>query len=305
MTADVAFWVDLLNPTAEEIARVSEECGLQVPTREALQEIEASSRLRCDGHALYLSMPLAVHDDAAGLQPVPLGFILTPKMLVTIRYSELKALSQVKRRFESEPPQDSNAVFAALIEAIVDIGADMLETLGGGLAQMSAKIFRSQESLRVHDKRFARTLRANLRAVGTLGDDLSHLRETLLGLQRIVGFVAERAVGGLPADIATRLRTAAQDLASLVDFEGHLTNKTQFLLDAILGFISTEQNDIFKLLTIVSVAGIPPTLIASMYGMNFHFMPELAWRWGYPMAVSVIALSALLPMLWFKRRGWW
>jgi magnesium transporter len=298
-------WVDLLDPTPEDIARVSRECGLTIPTRAALQEIEASSRLRCDGHALYLSMPVAVHEGEPGLRPVPLGFILSPKVLVTIRYGELKALAEVKRRFEAEPPQDSNAAFATVIEAMVDIAADMLESMSGSLAQMSAKIFRTEDSQKSNDKRFAKTLRANLRSVGTTGDDLSHLRETLLGLQRIVGFVSERAIDGLQPPIATRLRTASQDLVSLVDFEAHLTNKTQFLLDAILGFISTEQNDIFKLLTIVSVAGIPPTLIASMYGMNFHFMPELQWHFGYPYAVALIVGSALLPMLWFKRRGWW
>jgi len=91
----------------------------------------------------------------------------------------------------------------------------------------------------------------------------------------------------------------------LVDFEAHLSSKSQFLLDAILGFINTEQNDIFRVLTIVSVIGIPPTLIASMYGMNFHDMPELRWRWGYPYGLTLIALSALAPILWFKRRGWW
>jgi magnesium transporter len=102
-----------------------------------------------------------------------------------------------------------------------------------------------------------------------------------------------------------RLSTAQQDLASLVDFEVHLSSKSQFLLDAILGFINTEQNEIFKVLTIVSVVGIPPTLIASMYGMNFHDMPELTWRWGYPYGLTLIALSILVPIVWFKRRGWW
>ena len=106
-------------------------------------------------------------------------------------------------------------------------------------------------------------------------------------------------------DEKTRLSTAQQDIVSLVDFEAHLSGKTQFLLDAILGFINTEQNEIFRVLTIASVVGIPPTLVAGMYGMNFHDMPELGWRWGYPYGLALIALSTLLPILWFKRRGWW
>ena len=141
--------------------------------------------------------------------------------------------------------------------------------------------------------------------VGTAGDQLSRIRESLLGLQRIVGFVSEMPAAWLLPELKTHLKTAQQDLASLVDFEAHLSGKTQFLLDAILGFINTEQNEIFKVLTIVSVVGIPPTLIASMYGMNSHNMPELEWRWGYPYGLALIALSTLLPILWFKRRGWW
>jgi magnesium transporter len=151
----------------------------------------------------------------------------------------------------------------------------------------------------------SRALRESLTEVGAAGDHLSRIRETVLGLQRVIAYVAKAAADWLGPELKARLGTAQQDLSSLVDFEAHLSGKTQFLLDAILGFINTEQNEIFKVLTIVSVVGIPPTLIASMYGMNFHDMPELSWRWGYPYGLALIALSIVLPVLWFKRRGWW
>ena len=102
-----------------------------------------------------------------------------------------------------------------------------------------------------------------------------------------------------------RLKAVRQDIASLNDYEAHLANKVQFLLDAVLGFITISQNDIFKVLTIVSVVGIPPTLIASMYGMNFHFMPEYSWNLGYEYVLGLIAASIILPVAWFKWRGWW
>jgi len=152
--------------------------------------------------------------------------------------------------------------------------------LSSDLAAVSARSFRPKTSPRHGDKRISRGLPECLNAVGTAGDDLSHIRESILGLQRIIGFILKTATDWLLPEEKTRLSTAQQDLISLIDFEGHLSGKTQFLLDAILGFINTEQNEIFKVLTIVSVVGIPPTLIASMYGMNFHNMPELGWRWG-------------------------
>ena len=147
-------------------------------------------------------------------------------------------------------------------------------------------------------------LRRILLIVGRAGQHLSETRDTLLALQRIAPFVADSA-DWLPQDVISRLHLVERDLISLTDFEFHLANKVQFLLDAILGFINTEQNEIFKVLTIASVVGIPPTLIASMYGMNFRNMPELSWSWGYEYGLALIAISTITPILWFKSRGWW
>lgn len=299
------FWVDLLNPTSVEIAQIATESGIQVPSRESLQEIETSSRLRAEGQVLFVSMPLSLQDEAAGFAPVPLGFILSPQLLVTVRYSEVHAFAPVEAGAKTGRCVGSATVFGALIDGMVDFGADRLEKLSSDLAAVSARAFSPQAAPQRAHKRVSRTLRESLGEVGAAGDHLSRIRESLLGLQRIIGFVLKMAPDWLLPEQKTRLVTAQQDLTSLVDFEAHLSGKTQFLLDAILGFINTEQNDIFKVLTIVSVVGIPPTLIASMYGMNFHNMPELGWHWGYPYGLALIALSTLLPILWFKRRGWW
>jgi magnesium transporter len=299
------FWVDLLNPTSDEIARMVSEYGIQVPTRESLQEIETSSRLRAHLQTLYLSMPLALADEAAGFAPVPLGFILSPQLLVTIRYSEVHAFTQVEATAGTAPNTGSAGVFCALIDGMVDYGADRLEMLSSDLATVSARAFGPQVRSKPRDRRMSGALREYLKALGTAGDHLSRCRESMLGLQRITGFVLNMSGDWLLAEEKVRLTTAQQDLTSLVDFELHLSGKVQFLLDAVLGFINTEQNDIFKVLTIVSVVGIPPTLIASMYGMNFHNMPELSWHWGYPYGLALIVLSTLLPIAWFKRRGWW
>jgi magnesium transporter len=307
VTCAKAVWVDLLDPTAEEIARVAAECGIHVPSRESLQEIESSSRIRVEGDVLYLSMPLSIQDDSPALAPLPLGFILAPHQLTTVRYSEVHAFANVITRVRNDPSITSTTVFASLIDSMVDFDADLLEKLSSELALVSRRAFGQHGVAPIRDKRYSHALRECVSAVGTVGERISRIRESLLGLQRIVGFVSEFSRDGvqLPPELKARLKSARQDIASLVEFELHLSGKTQFLLDAVLGFINTEQNEIFKVLTIVSVVGIPPTLIASMYGMNFHYMPELAWRWGYPYGLGLIALSTLVPIIWFKRRGWW
>jgi magnesium transporter len=299
------FWIDLLDPTAEETARVAADCGLQIPSRESLQEIEASSRLRVENNVLYVSMPLAIQDAARGLSPVPLGFILSQQQIITVRYSDVHAFADVRKQVEKGVCMNSTAVFSALIDSMVDFTADILEKLSAELTAVSARVFGRQGVPPRRDKSFSRALRDSVNAVGIAGDQLSRIRESVLGLQRIAGFVAEMTTEWHMQELKSHLTTARQDLTSLVDFESHLSGKTQFLLDAVLGFINTEQNDIFKVLTIVSVVGIPPTLIASMYGMNFHNMPELSWRWGYEYGLGLIFVSTLVPIIWFKRRGWW
>jgi len=300
-----AFWIDLLQPTPQEIARVESEHDVRIPSPEQLKEIESSSRLRTDGSTMYLSMPLVAHGEQADAAPGFIGFILSAELLVTVRYTELHTFTDVRARIEKEPKQfGSDTTFTALLEAMVDFAADFLESIGGSLGGISRRVFRSRGQPR-QVKRATRMLRETLTIVGDAGERLSQIRESLLGLQRIIGFTSQTACGWLRPEIQARLETVRRDLSSLTDFETHLSGKVQFLLDAILGFINTEQNEIFKVLTIVSVVGIPPTLIASMYGMNFHNMPELSWRWGYQYGLALIAVSTITPILWFKWRGWW
>jgi magnesium transporter len=298
-------WIDLLQPTPEERDSIAHEYGLRVPSREALQEIESSSRLRAEGRVLTLSMPLAVSEERADPLPVPLGFILSPSLLVTVRFTEMHGFADVRARLDAgDVHMDSPAVFASLIEHMVDYRADLLEGISAQVSTVSKRVF-ARHIPRARRPVLDGALREMLAAVGAAGERLSEIRESLLGLQRIVGFTCEMGHDWMPAEIRARLQTARGDLTSLSDYETHLYDKVHFLLDAILGFINTDQNDIFKVLTIVSVVGIPPTLIASMYGMNFHNMPELSWRYGYQFGLALILLSTIVPILWFKWRGWW
>ena len=280
--------------------------SVRVPSREQLDEIESSSRLQSDGKRLYLSMPVATPHDFIDAAPTPLGFVISPELLITVRYRELRSFTKASESVGKDAgPSSSTSIFATLLEAMVDVDADVLEKKARELGDLSRRVFRRSGSRAPRSPRLNRRLRDGLAELGDTGEHLSQLRESLMGLQRIIAFAADAGQPWLGQDTQARLQTVLQDLSSLADFEAHLSGKTQFLLDATLGFINTEQNDIFKVLTIVSVVGIPPTLIASMYGMNFHNMPELSWPWGYQYGLALIATSTVLPILWFKWRGWW
>jgi magnesium transporter len=301
-----ASWVDLLDPTPEERARVETDFGVRLPSRDALSEVESSSRIAEEDAVLFLSMPIVSQARALEDAPSPIGFVLSKDVLVTIRYTQLRSFDAAAAKFcKSETRVSSVDAFATLVEEMVDRSADVLEGIAAELDAVSRSVFlKTPARRRRHLMRSNDALHRTLINVGNAGERLSQIRGSLLGLQRIVRFVSEPERDWIPNKVCSRLKTAQTDLLSLTDYETHLSDKVQFLLDAVLGFINTKQNDIFTVLTIVSVVGIPPTLVASIYGMNFKNMPELDWAWGYQFGLALIVLSTILPILWFKWRGW-
>ena len=276
-----------------------------MPAEADLAEIESSSRLSSEGKTLSLSTPM-IYRSADGLSMVaPLGFVLSPEHLMTVRFADLPTFDQFAERFVGSSAQPcSVAAFLGLLEAIIDGLADILEHVGADLDAISRRVFRPERGGAPNAARTDLQLRATLRAVGGAGERVSNIRDSLLGVNRIVLYTDDTAADWIPASLRPRFKTLRQDIASLSDYDIQLTNKVQFLLDATLGFINIEQNNGIKILTVVSVVGVPPTLMASIYGMNFKVMPELAWHYGYAYGLAVIILSGVLPFLWFKRRGW-
>jgi magnesium transporter len=306
--ADVV-WIDLISPDPAEIALVEKATRLAVPSFNELSEIENSSRLRAEKGALYVNAPLIYRAESDEPVATPVGFVLTPDRLITVRFAELSSFAAVtKRKLASEAPElSSSAVFSDLMDAIVDRLADVLERISAELDILSRRLFHAGPTASSRQRRSGAeslSLRVLLRRVGRNGDLVSKIRDSLLGIARVIPFVVSLGVEWLPADVKPRLETIRQDVTSLNDYDAHLANKVQLLLDATLGMINIEQNNIIKVLAVVSVVGIPPTLVASMYGMNFKHMPELEWAWGYPYGLAVIAASAILPLLWFKWRRW-
>jgi len=300
-----ASWVDLHDPTDAEKASVEGKYGFRLPSRRELSEIESSSRISEANGVLYLSMPIVAYAGTIEQPPSPLGFVLSKDVLVTIRYTQLRSFEAVAAKFSAPGgPTDSIGAFTAIIDEMVDLMADLLEQIGTELDQISRDIFPRRSKRRRRQGVSNDALRGVLTDVGNVGERASRIRDILLGLQRIVPFVAAPGRGWIPAQTQDHLKTAQTDIVSLTDYETHLSSKVQFLLDAVLGLINTKQNDIFTVLTVVSVVGIPPTLVASIYGMNFKNMPELSWAWGYQWGLFLIVLSTIIPILWFKWRGW-
>ena len=300
-------WWDLHDPEPAEIAEVEASTGVGVPSRENLSEIERSSRLKARDGVLSMSVPIVTHADGVGPQSAPLGFVLTRKHLVTIRFAALPAFDAVAARFDgsAEQPGSSLQVFVALCDELIDRLADGLEKAATELRALSTIAFHVPEGQGRKAVRSNKLVRARLRQVGRLGDILSEKRDALLALGRAIDFACEMtAEWDDEGQTKARMSDLKQDVASLKDYEVHLSDKVQLLLDAMVGLIGIAQNDIFKILTIVSIVGIPPTLIAGIYGMNFKFMPEYDWVYGYPYGLALIAASAILPLVWFKWRGW-
>jgi magnesium transporter len=289
---EAAVWIDLLAPTRDEIARVSSITGLRVPTQEQVSEIESTSRLAFEKGSYYLSTPLVAPQPSGEYALVPAGFVLSTKHLVTVRFAPIASIEAAL----SQPAPSAESAFLKILETIIDRSADALERASSDSDEISHEAFRREPR--------KDALRETLRRVGALADRTSRIRDALLGLDRITGYVSDPSVEGAPKLNAARIKAIRADLASLSEYQSHLSGKIQFLLDATLGFINVEQNDIVKTLTIASVVGIPPVLFVGIWGMNFKFMPELSWRLGYPFALVVIVVSGVVPYLWFKRRGW-
>jgi magnesium transporter len=298
-----AAWIDLVSPDEQERQVVATATGRGVPTEAELSEIETSSRLNFEDDVFVLSMPLIARNDQA-LRGVPAGFVLSRTRLVTVRFAPHAIFDRYAERAVGGPAKNRSAIhlFAGLLEALIDRAADGLEQIRQELDVLSGRIFRRDSTYA--NKREDAMLRDTLLTLGRLGETISLIRESQVALDRIIPYVARSGIDWLPADIQARFRVMTLDVHSLTDFDTHLNEKLQFLLDATLGFINIAQNNVMKVMTIASVAGIPPVLVAGIYGMNFKNMPELNWAWGYPYGLALIFVSTLIPLAWFRLRNW-
>ncbi len=296
-------WVDLVRPTPGEDKLIEKLIGVEIPTREEMQEIEISSRLYIDHGARYMTATLMCQSDTATPRTTAVTFILANHRLVTVRYDDPKPFAIVDHKLcRSCAPQISGEmVLMELLDAVIDRCADILERCGADVDQVSHDIFEPESERHGHAKVYADILVA----IGRKGDLTSKVRESLVSIGRLVTFVAA-AVDGVKwsKEMREQLKTMQRDVTSLTDHATYLANKIQFVLDAMLGVVNLEQNNIIKLFSVMAVVMMPPTLIASIYGMNFKNMPELDHPLGYPLALLSMVLAAVLPYMFFKWKRW-
>lgn len=297
-----AIWIDLVDPDAAETAAIA-AFGVDLPSRDDMAEIETSSRLYAEGDAAFMTATLPAGADTDDPVMAPVTFALTPERLITLRHHEPKPFVTYPERAQQAPIGCGTAkgVLLGLLDDVVDRLADVLERIGRDIEALSRSVFRREPGRQ--DK--SRNFQVTLETIGRTADVLSKIRESLVSLDRVLAFlnqlnqapVADREAKAL-------IKTLSRDELSLTQHADFLSAKVTLLLDATLGLIAIEQNNIIKFFSVVAVVFLPPTLVASTYGMNFGFMPELDWRFGYPFAIGLMVVSAILPYLFFKRRGW-
>ena len=301
-------WIDAFEPTEDEISFLEKVFDVSIPTLESLEEIESSSRLATVGDVILMSLSITVAEDGGFCRRSPIGFVLTEACVLTVRFARLNSLGSLNKQLAEKGNTAAGGLGATItiLEILVDYLADLLEKTEKDLEGVSRKVFAndafSPKEQKPHQSNA--TMRVTMQTIGRSGELVSTISQSLLGLNRMVPYIISHAPYVEDAD-KKRLDVVAQDARSLNDYDQHLTDKAQFLLDTLLGLTNIEQNNVFRVLTVVSVVGIPPTFFASMWGMNFKSMPELDWPHGYTLALSVIVASAVLPAVWFKVKGWW
>ncbi len=296
-------WIDVLQPSPDEDRFVEDVLMVDIPSRAEMREIEPSNRFYQEKGAYFMTASIVYNIEAPVPSTTPVTFILAGDRLVTVRYAEPKAFPLYMQRVDKgdAPCSTGAAIMMGLIEALIHRKADLIERIQDEVDKLAQSVF----DLRGGQQSRNRRLDVLLKGTGKAGDITARAEESATSLNRLLHFLAQatRERGDDPR-IRQRIKAAQRDINSLMDHTRFLSGRISFLLDATLGIISNEQNQIIKLFSVMAVVLLPPTLVATIYGMNFHNMPELNWAYGYPVTLGVMVLSAILPYVYFRRKGW-
>lgn len=306
---DDIVWIDLDAPTREEETLMEAALSISVPTREDMKDIEPSSRLFVENGDVFMTASLVWKTESDFPDLTDIAFILTKNRLVTVRYGEprsFKLFAASLKRGSSGPSSTSVAasgtgahLLTRLLETIVDRTAEILEREASRIDALSVQVFSGGTK-----RRSPGYLENRLIDVASHHRLLSKVRESLASLSRLTTFLQSAPVIQSDEDARTLCHTVSRDIQSLSEHVTFIAGNITFLLDASLGLINVEQNAIIKIFSIASVVFLPPTLVASIYGMNFRFMPETEWAFGYPGSLLVMLVSAIVPYYFFRWKGW-
>jgi magnesium transporter len=290
-------WVDLTDPSDEERDWVSSIFGVMLPDEDEVKDIEASARYyEADNGDLHLRSDFLLEEDEDESRVVTVAFILARNMLFSLHNDDLPVFRLVRMRARSRPGSigDFKDVLLDLYSTDVEYSADALEGIYQNLEEVSRSVLQKD----ISDQDAAASLNAMARE-----EDLNgRIRRNMMDTRRAVSFMMRGRL--LSPDQFDDARQILRDIESLDGHTAFLFDKINFLMDATVGFININQNKIIKIFSVASVAFLPPTLIASIYGMNFRILPELDWSFGYPFAIVLMIASAVTPFLYFRRRGW-
>lgn len=299
-----AIWIDLVNPSAGEDTLLEQHLGISIPTREEMHDLEPSEIIYTENGARYMTARIICQSETLVPKLADVTFILTERALVTVRYDEPGAFGIFINR-AAKPGgcgPSPYSVLEGLFEAIIDRAAEVLRGVGDRIDAASRRIFDGRSA----DVEQRSAYQSIIQKIGQHEHLISNVRESMVSVERVLLFLSAnykkpKKVG---AGFSGEWRATIRDVQAIEEHATFISNKLQFMLDATLGLVSIEQNKIIKLFSVVSVALMPPTLIASIYGMNFKVMPELEWPYGYPMALGLMILFAVLPYLFFRWKRW-
>jgi len=300
-------WLDLLRPSSDEERLVETFLGIDVPTAQEIEEIEDSSRFYQKDSSTYLTVALLTRLDDGQPQSTDVRFILTPNRLISVRYVESKPFRIFSNRLlrDRAAGKSSDIMMEKMLELVVDDLADILEETALNLDRLARSVFFSSLPGKAAESDAGTVdLKQMITEIGRYGEFISEARLSVFNMNRLLIFLSQSSVEWWQPGTNARLQTLLRDIRSLNEHASFLANRVNFILDATLGLINIEQNKIIKIFSVAAVVFLPPTLVASIYGMNFRFMPELHWEFGYPVSIGIMIMAAVLPYLYFRRRGW-
>jgi magnesium transporter len=295
-------WIDALDPSAEDTAWLKAVVGVEVPTPEEMREIEPSSRLYREGLALFMTASLINRTETHEPETRATTFVVVDNLLLTIRYASPMPFNTFATRIRANPAllESAEVALVELMDAIVDRLADTLETVDANVNALSQSIFAPQKG--TDAARIDYT--SALQTIGLNAIRCTKVDESLVSLSRLLSFFDSDVRQAGQKHVRARIKDVQRDILSLMGYVERLSDRLTLMLDATLGLVNIQQNAIIKIFSVIAVVFLPPTVVASMYGMNFDFMPELHWEFGYPFAVGLMILSAVLPYLYFRHRKW-